>query len=66
MKFWCALKCVFEFLNGLDQTLCLQPMAGHSVLQDFSLQKPNLKRQNKLNYLRAGFEIAQGYWIGHS
>ena len=23
--------CVFEILNGLDQTLCLQPMAGHSL-----------------------------------
>ena len=24
-------KVCFEFLNGLDQTLCLQPMAGHSL-----------------------------------
>ena len=38
-------KCVFDNVIVLDQTLCLQPMAGHSVLafgfiEDFIANPP--------------------------
>ena len=52
--------CVFEFLNGLDQTLCLQPIAGHSIWQDLGMQKTDLKHNYKFDDLRAGFKIAEG------
>jgi hypothetical protein len=65
LKFWCVQKCVFDFLNGLDQTLCLQPMARHSIWHRLSTQKPETKHNCELDDLRAGFEIAEGYWSGH-
>jgi len=30
--------CVFDSLRGLDRTLCLQPMAGHSIWQDLDIK----------------------------
>ena len=56
-----CVRCVFEFLNGLDQTQCLQPIAGHSVKHHLDTQKPKLKHNCELDDLRAGFEIAKGY-----
>ena len=29
-------------------------------------QKPKLEHNRKLDDLRTGFEIAEGYWIGHA
>ena len=53
--------CVFDNVIVLDQTLCLQPMAGHSVRHYLVRQKPQLKHNYKLDDLTAGFEIAEGY-----
>ena len=52
-------KCVFDILIVLDQTLCLQPMAGHSIWGRLIIQKPETKHNRKLDDLRAGFEIAE-------
>ena len=52
--------CVFDIVIVLDQTLCLQLMAAHSVWRHLVTQKPD-KKQN----LRADFKIAEGYSIGH-
>ena len=40
-------------------------MARHSVWHHLVTQKPKLEHNCKLDYLRAGFEIAKGYRIGH-
>jgi hypothetical protein len=40
-------------------------MAVHSVWHHLVTQKPKLKHYCKLNDLRAGFEITEGYKIGH-
>ena len=40
-------------------------MAGHSAWHRLSTQKPETKHNCKLDDLRAGFEIAEGYGIGH-
>ena len=37
--------------------LCLQPMSGQSIWQDFGMKKSDLKHHCKLNVLRAGFKI---------
>jgi hypothetical protein len=57
--------CVFDILSPLDQTLCLEPMAGHSIWGRLIIQKPHIQHNYKLDDLRAGFEIAKGDWIGH-
>jgi len=54
-------KCVFDILIVLDQTLCLQPMAGHSAWYYFGKQKPEFQHNYKLDDLGASFEIAEGY-----
>jgi len=41
-------------------------MAGHSIWGRLIIQKPETKHKSKLDDLRAGFEIAEAYWIGHS
>ena len=51
--------CVFDSLRGLNQTLCLEPMAGHSAWHRLSTQKPETKHNYKLDDLTAGFEIAK-------
>ena len=53
--------CVFDSLRGLDRTLCLQPMAGHSAWYYFGKQKPEFQHNYKLDGLGASFEIAEGY-----
>ena len=52
----CAKVC-FYIVYGLDQTLCLQPMAGHSVWHHKVTQEP-YKKQN----LGTVFKIAEEYW----
>ena len=51
----CAKVC-FHIVYGLDQTLCLQPMAGHSVWHHKVTQEP-YKKQN----LGTVFKIAEEY-----
>ena len=65
MKLWCALRCVFDIVIVLDQTLCLQPMAGHSVRHYLVRQKPQLKRNYKLDDLGAGLEITKWAALCH-
>ena len=59
------VKCVFDIVIVLDQTLCLQPMAGHSAWRHSVTQKPILKHNSKLDNLRAGFEIAEEHRLGY-
>ena len=49
--------CVFDSSFSLDQTLCLQPMAGHSAWHPLITQKPHIQHICKLDDLWAGFEI---------
>jgi hypothetical protein len=58
-KLVCTKVCFWVF-NGLDQTLCLEPMAGHSVRYCLGMQKPDFKHKYKLDDLEASFEVAKG------
>ena len=51
--------CVFDSLRGLNQTLCLEPMAGHSIWGRLIIQKPHKQHNCELDDLRAGFEITE-------
>jgi len=39
LKFWCVQKCVFDISHRMEQTLCLQPMAGRSAWHYFRTKK---------------------------
>jgi hypothetical protein len=51
---WCA----FDISHRMDQTLCIQLTAGHSVWNHLVTQEP-YKKQN----LGAGFKISEEYRI---